>query len=174
MDEILRAAAAAIPQGILLGIVLGALVYTMRGSDAFTAMAQFVLGLTIGFIVGCLFNLTQVIRVWEAMQTSVAAEGGTLSFGLTPDALQIFIQRILIFAGLGGAIGLLWAEPGAMANGAFVGGIMGLIGGIIVGVGMELLDMQLTSLYRLGIIALVIIALLTVASLQGDQRRIAP
>lgn len=172
MSELVKAVAAAIPQSILLGIIIGTIVYSLRGPKAFTALAQFFLGLTIGVIVGCVFNLEQVLRVFDSIQTSAGVGGsGIIDLGLAPTQMRVFVQNLLIWGGIGGAIGLLRTEPGAMANGAYTGGLLGIVAGILVGAALFLLDVDIEGLYRMGVTALVVTILLVVASLRGDRRR---
>lgn len=172
MSEIVKEVAAALPQSILIGIIIGTLVYSLRGPRGFTALAQFFLGLVLGIIVGCLFNLDEVLSVANSAQASMGVGGpGVINLGLAPPQMRVLVQRLLIWGGVGGVLGLLRAEPGEMANGAYVGGLMGLVAGIVVGVGLYLLELELESLYRAGITAVVVSILLVFASIQADRRR---
>lgn len=172
MSELVQAVAAAIPQSILIGIIIGTLVYSLRSPKAFTALAQFFLGLTLGVVVGGIFNMEQVIKVLDSVQSSAGVSGsGIINLGLAPTEMRVLIQNLLIWGGIGGALGLLRAEPGAMASGAYTGGLLGVLTGILVGAGLFLLDMNLEGLYRMGVIALVVTTLLVFASLRQDRRK---
>ncbi len=172
MSELVKAVAAALPQSILLGIIVGALVYSLRGPKGFTALAQFFLGLVLGIIVGCLFNLQEVLSVANSAQASMGMNGpGVLDWGLAPQQMRVLVQRLLIWGGVGGVLGLLRAQPGELANGAYMGGLMGLVAGVIVGVGLYLLDFEMDGLYRVGVTTLIISILLVFASIQADRRR---
>lgn len=172
MSELVKTVAAALPQSILVGVIVGMLVYSLRGPKAFTALAQFFLGLTIGVIIGGVFNMDQVLKAADSIKSSTSVQGsGVVDIGLAPTELRILIQSLLIWGGIGGAIGLLRAEPGEMASGAYMGGLMGIVGGILVGAGLFLLELQLEGLYRLGITALVVTVLLVFAGIQTDRRK---
>lgn len=172
MAELTKAVAAALPQSILIGVVVGMLVYSLRGPKAGTAMAQFFLGLSLGIIVGCIFNITQVLNVVAAVQASAGLRGtGIINLGLAPTELQILIQRLLLWGGAGGALGLLRAEPGEMASGLYYGALMGIVSGVIVSTALYFIGLEIDQLYRLGINAVVVTALLLFASIQTDKRR---
>lgn len=172
MSELVQAVAAAIPQSILLGIVIGTLVYSLRSPKAFTALAQFFLGATLGMVIGCVFNFELVLTVARSVQDSAGVGGpGVINLGLAPTQMRLLIQNLLIWGGIGGALGLLRAEPGAMASGAYTGGLLGIVTGVLVGAGLFLLDVDLEGLYRMGAMALVVTVLLVFASLRQDRRR---
>lgn len=172
MSELVQAVAAALPQAILIGVVVGTLVYALRGNRGFTALAQFTLGLVIGAVIGAVFNWRQVLTVLESMQASAGLYGsGTVSLGLSDSAFNILLQRFLIWGGIGGVIGLLQAEPGETANGAYTGGLVGLLAGVIVGTALYYFELELIDSYRLGATALVVAVLLIFVSIQSERRR---
>lgn len=172
MSELVKAVAAALPQSILIGIIVGTLVYSLRGPLGSTALAQFFLGLVLGIIVGCLFNLQEVLSVANSAQASMGVNGsGVLDWGLAPQQMRVLVQRLLIWGGVGGVLGLLRAQPGELANGAYTGGLTGLAAGVLVGIGLYLLDLELESLYRVGLTTLVVTILLVFVSIRADRRR---
>ncbi|MCL4870594.1 MAG: hypothetical protein KJ063_16650 [Anaerolineae bacterium] len=172
MAELITAVAAALPQSILIGVVVGMLVYSLRGPKAGTAIAQFFLGLSLGIIIGCIFNITQVLNVVAAVQASAGLRGsGIINLGLAPAELRILVQRLLLWGGAGGAIGLLRVEPGEMASGVYYGALMGIVAGVIVATALHLIGLELSELYYLGVNAVVVTALLLFASIQADKRR---
>lgn len=172
MSELIQTVAAALPQAILIGIVVGTLVYALRGNRGFTALAQFTLGLVLGVIIGAIFNWQKVLTVLTALQTSTGLHGsGIASLGLSNSDANILLQRFLIWGGIGGVIGLLRAEPGETANGAYIGGLMGLVAGVIVGAVLYYFELEWVNTYRIGVTALVVAVLLLFASIQTERRR---
>ena len=106
------------------------------------------------------------------MQSSAGLYGsGTIRLGLADSELNILLQRFLIWGGIGGALGLLHAQPGDTVNGAFIGGLVGLLAGAIVSTILYYLETELVGPYRIGATALVVAVLLIFASIQSDRHR---
>ncbi len=108
MSELVKAVAAALPQSILIGIIVVALMASSSPGEDLRALAQFFGGLVLGYIAGCLFNLQEVLSVANSAQASIGVNGpGVLDWGLAPQQMRVLVQRLLIWGGVGGVVGTL-------------------------------------------------------------------
>ncbi len=172
MDELMGTIAAALPQNILIGVVIGVLVCVMRVSKPDAIFTRIFLGLILGFILGCIFNINRVFVVALAVGESSGVGGGqTISYGLSPAEMRILIQYLLFWGGVGVALVLLWSEPGALGNGFYYGSVAGIISGVTVPAILYLGGIELEGSYHLLINVAVVIMLLLIASIQLFGRR---